>query len=102
MTRYYLGIKVTAEPADSEGWAWATWPDGRRFRHWAPQLRVTPWGDLGVLDAQGDLVKRGPIEWTVDILGGKSWRGLHRGDRVYLDDILVFEADDLETRLIAG
>ena len=46
MTRYYLGIAVWAEPTDAEGWAWATWPDGRRFKHWAAQLLLTPWGEL--------------------------------------------------------
>jgi hypothetical protein len=45
MIRYYLGIKVIAEPTEADGWAWATWPDGRYFRHWADQLKVKPWGD---------------------------------------------------------
>lgn len=43
-TRFYLDVEVQAEPPDRDGWAWATWPDGRRFRHWAAQLTTTPWG----------------------------------------------------------
>lgn len=45
MTRYYLGIPVEAEPHPEPGtWVWATWPDGKEFRHWADQLEETPWG----------------------------------------------------------
>ena len=55
-TRYYLGIPVMIEAGDEvqvryeggfeviDGWVWATWPDGRRFKHWAEQLREEPWG----------------------------------------------------------
>ncbi len=49
MTRYYLGIPVQAEDFDpffgGERWVWATWPDGRCFKHWGDQLELTPWGD---------------------------------------------------------
>jgi hypothetical protein len=46
MTRYYLGIAVRVDPDTeaADGWMWATWPDGRRFLHWAEQLREEPWG----------------------------------------------------------
>jgi hypothetical protein len=56
ITRYYLGIPVTIEVGEQvqvryeadleviDGWVWATWPDGRRFKFWADQLRPEPWG----------------------------------------------------------
>lgn len=45
MIRYYLGVKVIASHVEPDGWCWAEWPDGRRFRHWHDQLEVTPWGE---------------------------------------------------------
>jgi hypothetical protein len=100
-TRYYLGIEVQAEPA-IDGWAWATWPNGKRFRHWAAQLRITPWGQLGVIDAEGKLAERGSISWSETIGGGKTWRGLEPGDQIYIDDRLVFVADNPAARMTAG
>lgn len=47
--RYYLGVEVQVEPADQEGWAWAKWPDGRRFKHWADQLKTEPWGEVAAV-----------------------------------------------------
>lgn len=46
MIRYYLGVEVhvVEEAGAPDGWAWATWEDGREFLHWIPQLRKTPWG----------------------------------------------------------
>jgi hypothetical protein len=46
VTRYYLGIVVHAEAQIVDGWQWAIWPDGRRFKHWADQLKETPWGEV--------------------------------------------------------
>lgn len=47
MTGYYLGVAVTVDPGEPvvDGWVWATWPDGRRFKHWAEQIKTVPWGD---------------------------------------------------------
>lgn len=45
MTRYYLGIPVEVERFFGDGWTWAEWPDGRRFKHWAGQLETTPRGE---------------------------------------------------------
>lgn len=43
MTRYYLGVKVTTCSVARNGWQWAEWPDGRKFKFWADQLKKTPW-----------------------------------------------------------
>lgn len=42
--RFYLGIEVIPDERIEGGWVWAIWPDGRRFQHWAEQLKATPWG----------------------------------------------------------
>lgn len=41
--RHYLGIRVVLDSRVEEGWVWAVWPDGRRFKHWAAQLTLEPW-----------------------------------------------------------
>lgn len=49
MIRYYLGVAVEVDEAEWRelrgriDWVWATWPDGRRFKHWSEQLRPEPW-----------------------------------------------------------
>jgi hypothetical protein len=43
MFRYYLGIPVKPIGEPEDGWQWAVWPDGRKFKHWADQLREEPW-----------------------------------------------------------
>jgi hypothetical protein len=51
IVRYYLGVRVEAEVPigqnwfPTQGWVWAVWPDGRRFKHWAGQLLATSWGE---------------------------------------------------------
>lgn len=55
MTLYYLGIPVKVEPYPEPEWVWATWPDGREFKHWTEQLKTTPWGSKSV----GDLASEG-------------------------------------------
>lgn len=53
-TVFYLGVPIEVETYQLHamrrgwrpaGWIWATWPDGRRFRHWTPQLTTTAWGE---------------------------------------------------------
>jgi hypothetical protein len=40
--RFYLGVPVDITRSAGTGWVWATWPDGREFKHWAEQLTETP------------------------------------------------------------
>lgn len=43
--RFYLGTPVLPVSPTEDGWIWAEWPDGRRFKHWEAQLLETPWGE---------------------------------------------------------
>lgn len=47
MICYYLGIPVEVERlSEDPGWVWAWWPNGRCYKHWAGQLKATPWGEF--------------------------------------------------------
>jgi hypothetical protein len=46
MKLYYLDVPVELiEWVGEPEWVWCEWPDGKRWRHWYPQLTTAPWRD---------------------------------------------------------